>query len=222
MKCWFLDLDDTIYEASGGMLREIHLRMDAFIARELRMSVQEAHALRAHYWATYGSTFIALWRLHRIDPVRFLTETHDFDPTPYIHYRGDVVADISHIEGRRVVFTNGPGTYAQRVVAALGIASVVDVVVSCFEMRLFGDWRPKPSVSMLLAQARRQGMHPARCALVDDSLMNLKAAKCAGFKTIWATGYRLAHGRLTHRRSSPYVDHQIRHIHELGSRKFYD
>ncbi|EJX02364.1 hypothetical protein EVA_09529, partial [gut metagenome] len=27
-KCWFIDLDDSIFEASGGMLHAIHLRMN--------------------------------------------------------------------------------------------------------------------------------------------------------------------------------------------------
>ena len=219
-RCWFLDLDDTIYEASGGMLREIHLRMNDYIARTLNISLEQAHALRSKYWATYGSTFIALWRLHRIDPVDFLTKTHDFDPAPYIHYSGDVAADLSALEGMKVVYTNGPRIYAQRVLEYLGITAVVDDLVCSTEMRLFGDWRPKPSASMLLAQCARYGVNPAERVLVDDTWMNLKAAKAARLKTVWCTGYRLAHGRITHRQAVAYVDAHVRHISELKKIRF--
>lgn len=214
-KLWFLDLDDTLFEASGGMLREIHLRMNAYMAREMKMTLEEANALRTRYWATYGATFIALWRLHHIDPVDFLTETHDFDPTPYISYEGDLLSDVRAIRGTKVIFTNGPRLYAEKVASALGLDRVCDDIVSSLDMRLFQDWRPKPDGSVLLNQCRRRGVLPASAALVDDSLMNLKAAKEVGLKTIWCTGYRLKHGRIDHRQAVSYVDQQITHIREL-------
>ena len=65
-KLWFLDLDDTLFEASSGMLRAIHLRMNDFMARELNITLEEANALRTQYWAKYGATFIALWRIHHL------------------------------------------------------------------------------------------------------------------------------------------------------------
>ncbi|MDY3116154.1 MAG: HAD hydrolase-like protein [Sutterella sp.] len=213
---WFLDLDDTLYEASGGMLKEIHLRMNAFIARELRMSLDEASALRTHFWTTYGCTFIGLWHHYHIDPVVFLTETHDFDPSPYIHYDGNPVLDVRRLSGKKIIFTNGPQTYAQKVISLLGLEAECDEVISCFEMKLFGDWRPKPNRSVLINQCQRLGLKLHQTALVDDTPLNLSVAKSVGMQTVWCTGYRFKHKRLTHRRPYAYVDYQVPHIRELG------
>ena len=59
-------------ESSGGMLHAIHLRMNGFISRALGISWEEAGKLRTAYWERYGSTFLGLWRNHRIDPRVFL------------------------------------------------------------------------------------------------------------------------------------------------------
>lgn len=214
-KLWFLDLDDTLFEASSGMLRAIHLRMNDFMARELNITLEEANALRTQYWAKYGATFIALWRIHHVDPVKFLTETHDFDPTPYIAYEGNISDDVRKLSGQKVIFTNGPRLYADKVVRASGLDRVCDDVVTSFDMKLFQDWRPKPDASILVNQCLRRGVRRNEATIVDDSLMNLKVAKSIGLQTVWCVGYRLKHDRITHRQAVNYVDHQITHIREL-------
>ena len=72
-KLWLFDLDDTLFEASGGMLHKIHLLMNEYMCRELGMEWEEASALRRHYWSVYGATFLGLWRHHGIDPRDFLS-----------------------------------------------------------------------------------------------------------------------------------------------------
>ena len=214
-RCWFIDLDDSIFEASGGMLHAIHLKMNEFMVREMNLSWEEASELRTRYWAHYGATFLGLWKRHGIDPRRFLTETHDFDPTPFIHVDGNPVTDLRGLKGRRVVFTNGPRIYAERVLSLLGIEEAVDDLVTSTDMRLFNDWRPKPSRSMLLAFCRRYGVAPQDAAIIDDSPMNLKTAHSIGMKTVWCTGYRRRHGKLDCRRALPYVDFAVTHLREV-------
>ena len=55
-KLWLFDLDDTLFEASGGMLHKIHLLMNEYMCRELGMEWEEASALRRRYWSVYGAT----------------------------------------------------------------------------------------------------------------------------------------------------------------------
>ena len=52
-KLWFIDLDDTLFEASGGMLHAIHLRMNDFISKRLGLDWAAAGRLRTAYWARY-------------------------------------------------------------------------------------------------------------------------------------------------------------------------
>ena len=49
-KLWFIDLDDTLFEASGGMLHAIHLKMNDYISRVLGLSWEAAGELRTRYW----------------------------------------------------------------------------------------------------------------------------------------------------------------------------
>ncbi len=212
---WLIDLDDTLFEASGGVLHEIHLRMNDFIVKVLRIPCEEAHALRARYWAEYGSTFIGMWRNHGIDPRVFLRDTHNFDFAPYVTFKGDPRAALDALPGRKVLFSNGPSNYVEAVLDALGAASCFTKVISGTDMRIFGDWRPKPSRSMLRCICASMGVAPRHAALVDDSLLNLRAAAEVGMHAVWCTGYRRARGKLTNLPRPCYVEHMISHIREL-------
>ena len=211
---WLLDLDDTLFEASGGMLVAIHLRMNAFIRRRFEVSDEEAGRLRTQYWKQFGSTFLGLWKNHGVDPEEFLTEVHDFDLSPYAEKSAKLCDTLRRLPGRKVVFTNGPRNYAERVVRRLGILPWVELVSSS-DMRLFRGWRPKPSISMLEAVCRTFRSMPSEAVLVDDSLMNLRAAKRAGLHTVWCTGARRRHGKIDHLKPIAYVDLAIREIGEL-------
>ena len=195
-RLWFLDLDDTLLASSGGLLHEVHLRMNAFLTGRMGMSEAEANRVREKYWREYGSTFIGLWRLHGVDPREFLPEVHDFDYAPFVRETTNMRRLLGRLPGRRVLFTNGPRLYAERLLPHLGLEGFFDEVLSSTDMRLFGDWRPKPDVSMLLASCARLREDPRRAVLVDDSLMNLKAAKAAGMRTVWCVGLRRRHARL--------------------------
>lgn len=179
-KLWLFDLDDTLFEASGGMLHKIHLLMNEYMCRELGMEWEEASALRRHYWSVYGATFLGLWRHHGIDPRDFLSFAHDFDPRLYIQFSGCPAEDVKRLPGRKVVFTNGPRNYARAVLEALELDHVVDGLVASTDMHALGQWRPKPSRLMFLMTCRRWGVSPADTVFVDDSPMNLMAAPRRG------------------------------------------
>lgn len=214
-KLWFIDLDDTLFEASGGMLHAIHLKMNDYISRVLGLSWEAAGELRTRYWREFGSTFLGLWRLNGIDPRQFLLATHNFNFAPYVTAEGSPREDLAALHGRKIVFTNGPRNYAESVVAALGIGSEIEDILASTDMRLFGQWRPKPDAGMLVAACASRGVRPRDAALVDDSPMNLRAAKRAGLRTVWCTGYRAKHGKLSHRWRDPAADCIISHIREL-------
>lgn len=214
-KLWLLDLDDTLFEASGGMLHAIHLRMNEFMSERLGLSWDEASRLRRAYWRTYGTTFLGLWRCHGIDPREFLPATHDFDFSPFIRVCGSPREDLAALPGRKVVFTNGPRNYADAVLEGLGLTGFFDDVVTSSDMRIFGDWRPKPNGSMIRHICAKEGVPTRSAVLVDDTPMNLKAAKAAGLSTVWCTGYRRKHGGLANVRPLAYVDQVIEHIRDL-------
>jgi putative hydrolase of the HAD superfamily len=183
---WLFDLDNTLHDAGAWIFREMHESMQRYVVEALRVTPAEADALRATYWRRYGSTMLGLVRHHAVRPAHFLHETHRF---PDLERRVDGhrhdLAAIARLRGRRVVLTNAPRAYALRVLGALGALRLFDEILSIEDMRMFGHWRPKPDRRMLRHVARRLGVHPSRCVLVEDTLANVRAARSVGMRTVW-------------------------------------
>jgi len=160
--------------------------MRRYVVEALGVTPDEADALRNRYWKAYGSTMLGLVRHHAVRPAHFLHETHRFPglEEKVTGHRHDLAA-IARLRGRRIVLTNAPRAYALRVLGALGIARLFDEVLSIEDMRMFGHWRPKPDRRMLRQVARRLGVHPSRCVLVEDSLENVLAARRVGMQAVW-------------------------------------
>jgi putative hydrolase of the HAD superfamily len=129
---------------------------------------------------------LGLVRHHDVSPAHFLHETHRFPGLEQrvTGHRHDLAA-IARLHGRRIVLTNAPRAYAMRVLGALGIVHLFEQVLSIEDMRMFGDWRPKPDRRMLRRVAARLGVPPSRCVLVEDSLDNVLAARRVGMQPVW-------------------------------------
>ena len=56
---------------------------------------------------------------------------------------------------------------------------------------------------------------PARCTLVEDTLVHQKAARCVGMRTVWMQRW-LPSVRLRTRRRPVYVDRRVRRLQDLG------
>lgn len=163
-RVWIFDMDDTLLASSAGILDEVHVLMNDFLIRRMGFSREKANFLREYYWRTYGSTFIGLWRCHGVDPRVFLPAVHDFDYAPYLTGLKSMRAVLSKFPGRRVLMTNGPRNYADAILPAIGLKGFFDLEVTSSDMRLFGDWRPKPSVAMMKALAARLGRKVPGCS----------------------------------------------------------
>jgi len=185
-RVWLFDLDNTLHDAGAWVFAQMNDTMRRYVVDTLGVTPAEADALREKYWRRYGSTMLGLVRHHDVSPAHFLHETHRFPGLEQrvTGHRHDLAA-IARLRGRRIVLTNAPRAYAMRVLGALGIAHLFEQVLSVEDMRMFGDWRPKPDRRMLRAIAVRLGVHPSRCVLVEDSLDNVLAARRVGMAPVW-------------------------------------
>jgi putative hydrolase of the HAD superfamily len=185
-KIWLFDLDNTLHDAGAWVFAQMNDTMRSYVVDTLGVSAAEADALREKYWRRYGSTMLGLVRHHDVSPAHFLHETHRFPGLEQrvTGHRHDLAA-IARLRGRRIVLTNAPRAYAMRVLGALGIVHLFEQVLSIEDMRMFGDWRPKPDRRMLRRMAVRLGVHPSRCVLVEDSLDNVLAARRVGMHPVW-------------------------------------
>lgn len=220
-RVWLFDLDNTLHDASAAAFGPLTAAMTAYIARELSLDHDAAAALRVQYWRRYGATLLGLIRHHAIKPAHFLHDTHLLPGLEQRlrHHPHDAAA-LRRLRGRKLVLTNAPVAYAERVLRALGLRRCFDGIVGIEDMTMFGQWRPKPDVRMLRALAARLGVPPRRCVLVEDTLVHQKAAHAVGMRTVWMQRWarRAAHGPevgvYLHRRPT-YVYARIASLQQL-------
>jgi putative hydrolase of the HAD superfamily len=170
-----------------------------------RFGVDEAGAneMRRGFWQRYGTTMNGLVRHHGTDPREFLAATHQFPELgDMVVHEAAVRHALARLPGRKLIFSNAPRHYVERVVKALGVARFFDAVYTIESTR----FRPKPSFQGFRVLLRRHHLDPRRCALVDDMAENLRAAKRLGMATVWVSGVT---------RIPSYVDLRVTSVTQL-------
>lgn len=194
--------------------------MTDFVQREVGLTREQADALRHAYWLRYGATMLGLVRHHGVEAHRFLRETHDFHVEELVRIERGLATALARLPGRKVLITNSPGAYAGRVLRQAGLHRHLRVRYPIEQLRLHGQFRPKPSVSMLRVVLAREGLagrpNAGRAVLVDDSAANLKAARAAGFSTVLRIGPRARRPLI----GAAYVGARVRTVRQLARRRF--
>ena len=181
-RVWLLDLDNTLHDANPHIFPFMSRAMSAYVAQATGLDAAAAQALRDHYWQRYGATLTGLVRHHGVDPRDFLTKTHDFLdrlPQMVVHQRA-LRHMLKKLPGRKILFSNAPRHYVDAVLAHIGIDQLIDSVWSIERLR----FEPKPHLGAFRRLLHRERLDPRRCILVEDSAVNLKAAKQLGMKTV--------------------------------------
>ena len=211
-KLWLIDLDDTLYSASAGMFHDIHVLMDDYIQSALGVSSQTANLLRKEYWQRYGVTFLGLWLHHGIDPIDFLTKTHNVDISS-VKTRGLMRQSLVSLPDKKVLFTNAPNHFAERILKKINLRGVFQAKYCVNDMKVFGRWCPKPSAAMLQKVLTNHGIRPTEACLIDDNLCNLKVAHQLGLQTVLCKGWH--HHGTEIVKPINYVDAQISHLRDI-------
>ena len=200
---WIFDLDNTLHNATPHIFPHINRSMTAYLQQHLQLDEAAANALRLHYWHRYGATLSGLMRHHGTDPAHFLWHTHQF---PELERMVLLEPRLRHIlkalPGKKVVLSNAPQRYAHEVLKLLRIADLFDDVMAVEQTR----YRPKPDSFGFMRLLRQHRIRAAQCAMVEDSLENLRTAKRLGMRTVWVS-------RST--QNSAYVDVKIRDVMQL-------
>lgn len=201
-RIWLFDLDDTLHDAGAAAMPGINAAMTQYVQHELKLTPDEADALRRQYWLRYGATLLGLMRHHGVKAAHFLHDTHRLPGLEArVSGRRHDFAAIARLRGTKLILTNAPRAYAMRVLRALRIEALFDAVLSIEDMAMFGHLRPKPDARMLRALCARLGVHPSRCVLVEDTLLHQKAARRVGIATVWMRRY----ARQRHDRSARWL-----------------
>lgn len=177
IRTWVFDLDNTLYPARA-LYDEIGQRMTRYIARATGLDAAGALEIQERYFHQYGATVVGLTRHHGVDARDFLLDVHEADhsvlaPDPELR---DM---IERLPGRRIVFTNGGGGHAERVLGSLNLEKVFHAV---FDIET-AELTPKPQRASYERLMAHCGFDAAGALLVEDTLHNLEPAHQLGFTT---------------------------------------
>ncbi len=183
---WVFDLDNTLYPPEVRLFDQIEVRMTAWVMETLGVDRAEADRLRLHYWQTHGTTLAGLMREHDVDPLPYLEDVHDisFDVLPK---DPDLRARIEALPGRKIVYTNGCAPYAEKVLAARGLAGLMDAIYGVEH----ADFHPKPDRAAFDRVFGRDGLDPASSAMFEDEARNLAVPHDLGMRTVHVAPARL-------------------------------
>jgi putative hydrolase of the HAD superfamily len=176
---WVFDLDNTLYPPHMRLFDQIEVRMTDWVMKALQVDRARADHLRAHYWASYGTTLAGLMAEHAVDPAPYLAEVHDIDFS--VLEADPALADaIRTLPGRRIVYTNASVAYADQVLAARGLNGLFDAVYGVEE----AAFHPKPEARAFATVFARDGLDPARAAMFEDDARNLAVPHALGMRTV--------------------------------------
>ncbi|MDX5381424.1 MAG: pyrimidine 5'-nucleotidase [Rhodobacterales bacterium] len=176
---WVFDLDNTLYPPQARLFDQIEVRMTQFVMDALGVDQTRANHLRSHYWKTYGTTLAGLMREHDVDPGPYLTHVHDIS-LDHLEVDHDLAAHIRALPGRKIVYTNGCGPYAERVIAARGLSGLFDAVYGVEH----AGFLPKPEARAFQTVFAADGLDPTHAAMFEDDPRNLAAPHAMGMRTV--------------------------------------
>ncbi|KAF7301755.1 Pyrimidine 5-nucleotidase [Mycena indigotica] len=183
LKTVFLDIDNTLYSAStkvsAAMGQKIH---EYFVG--MGLDHDEASTLHHQYYTSYGLALRGLIRHHSVDPLDFDAKCDQalpledlIKPTPHLR---KLLEDMNREKVRIWALTNAYRFHAQRVLKILQVDDLLDGVIFCdYEEPNFAC---KPDAEYYhRALVKAQVSDPSDCYFVDDSGINVKAARALGW-----------------------------------------
>jgi len=176
---WVFDLDHTLYPPHMRLFDQIEVLMTDYVVQTLGVDRAEADRLRSDYWRRYGTTLAGLMAEHDIDPEPYLIAVHEVDMSHMIPDR-DLASHIQSLPGRRIVYTNGSAPYAERVLAARGLAGLFDAIYGIEH----AGYRPKPQRAAFESIFALDGITSTQAAMFEDDPRNLAAPHEMGMRTV--------------------------------------
>ena len=179
---WIFDLDNTLHDAEKKIFPVINKKINNYISKVLNISLSEAESMRQKYWDEYGATLGGLIKHHGINPTEFLENTHTIiDFEGLISPMTDLVKVLSSVSERKILYTNAPRNYTNRVINVCQIEDYFDGIFTIED----SNYKPKPSKESIKSFINKFKIKKAY--FVDDVKENLETANQFGISTIWLT-----------------------------------
>jgi len=175
-----LDLDDTLYPEQTGVMEQVRILMLRYLQERFHLSLEEANALRRHYFQTYGTTLRGLQIHYQIDPEEYLHYVHNIPLHEYLRPNPELDGVLASLPQRKVVFTNSSCEHAERVLALLGIRQHFSRIIDVRDLNY--ESKPEPSAYRRICELL--DARPEECLIAEDIIRNLRPAKALGMTTV--------------------------------------
>ncbi|HNK62631.1 MAG TPA: pyrimidine 5'-nucleotidase [Anaerolineales bacterium] len=177
----FFDLDDTLYPSNTGLWLAIKERMNIYMRERMGFPEDQIAHIREKYFLQYGTTLRGLQAHHEIDVQDFLAFVHDLPLKAYLTPNPVLRSIIASLPTRNLIFTNADSAHADRVLTALGLRDLFDIVVDVNAIAPY--CKPMPESFQLAMQAAGES-DPSKCVMIDDIHRTTSAASQAGLFSI--------------------------------------
>jgi putative hydrolase of the HAD superfamily len=203
LKFAIFDLDETLYPADAGVMQHLSRRIDRYMIERMGLAPEYTKETRPRYWRQYGTTLRGLMQEHDVDPADYLWFVHDFSVDEYLQPDPLLAQVLRGLPLEKVIFTNSSADHCRRVTEALGIR---DQFTHVFDIASVG-YLSKPDLAAFQAVLRALEAKGTHCMMVEDNLVNLKAASMLGMTTVHV-------GR---EQPEPVADFSVREVYDVGS-----
>ena len=168
-----LDLDETLYPRSAGLMAEIGRRIPLYMIERMGFAPDEAERLRRRYFIQYGTSLRGLQIENGVDAEDYLRFVHDIPLEKYLVPNPALDAMLGRIQLDKVIFTNADAPHARRVMDRLGVTHHFSQVLDIHTV----DYHCKPDPEAYRHVLNVLGVPGTVCVMAEDSVRNLKPAR---------------------------------------------
>jgi putative hydrolase of the HAD superfamily len=184
LKYALFDLDNTLYPHSCGLWDEIGNRINLYMIERLQMDPQDVSRRRDDFLRAFGTTLNALRHYYSVDPDEFLDFVHDIPLGQYLQPDPTLDRMLERLRWRKTIFTNADAKHARRVLSRLGIKHHFESIIDIHMLEFVN----KPDRRSYLRALEFASARPEECVLIEDSLVNITAARALGITTVMVGG----------------------------------
>lgn len=175
-----LDLDNTLYPESWGLMQTISDRMVQFIYDKFSGSEHDASARIKHYRSSFNSLAVGVYQDFRSEFSDFLSYSHKIDLSPFTPpLQLKNLLDKSGFR-RKFIFSNAPKSHVLNILEKFKISHEFEIIFSIEDT----NYNYKPSKLAFELFYNAASIDPRNSVFVDDCADNIQMAKKFGCHTV--------------------------------------
>jgi putative hydrolase of the HAD superfamily len=177
----FLDLDNTLYPKSSGLMDAIRDRIISYMHERLGLEDPEILAIRKYSLQKYGTTLLGLKERFEIDEFEYLDYVHNINLADYLENDIHLKTLIESYPQRKIIFTNSDKNHVERILKFLNINDLIETVVDIHSLMP----NLKPHKEAFIKALEIAGLSSWEgCAFIDDYPANIDQAREMGIYSI--------------------------------------